>query len=156
MTLHHLDAPDVLTDGSWQHDGRGVLRWVPDPTTILETRVNVADLIACPTCHAKGGETCKSRGGNPVLPHTSRIVARYCQCGVPLPYRRGSRRKLCDDCRHEEACASKRRARARQAKCGTDSGYRRHRRLGEKACGPCLEGHAHAARRIYTTRKDAA
>lgn len=153
MTRHSLDAPDMLTDGTWQPDG-AILRWVSNSAPA--PAVNVADLIACPTCRSKGGETCKSRGGNAVLPHTSRIVARYCPCGTPLRHRRGSRRKLCDDCRHEESCASKRRARARLAKCGTDSGYRRHRRLGEPACGSCLEAHAYEARRTYTTRKDAA
>ena len=28
------------------------------------------------------------------------------------------------------------------AECGTDSGYRRHRRLGEEPCAPCRAGHA--------------
>lgn len=29
MTAHHLDAPDVLTDGTWQ-PRRGVQVWAPD------------------------------------------------------------------------------------------------------------------------------
>jgi hypothetical protein len=26
-----LEAPNTLTAGAWQPDGRGVLRWVPEP-----------------------------------------------------------------------------------------------------------------------------
>lgn len=141
-----MSDPDILTGGSWQVV-RGVKHWVPDGPTPVEPQVDVASLLACPFCRAQAGQTCKSRGGNPVLPHTSRLVGRYCQCGAPMPYRKGTRRKLCDTCRHEEAKASKRRTRARRARCGTDSGYRRHRRLGEQPCDRCLEGHAYATRR---------
>lgn len=28
------------------------------------------------------------------------------------------------------------------ARCGTNGGYKRHRRLGEDACGPCLAAHS--------------
>lgn len=28
----------------------------------------------------------------------------------------------------------------RPPSCGTDAGYRRHRRAGEQPCGPCIEG----------------
>ena len=31
------------------------------------------------------------------------------------------------------------------AVCGTDSGYAKHRRLGEETCGDCRRAHRHAA-----------
>lgn len=37
------------------------------------------------------------------------------------------------------------RQRPRVAQCGTDSGYYRHRRNDEDACGPCLEAHTKAS-----------
>lgn len=33
------------------------------------------------------------------------------------------------------------------AKCGTDSGYHRHRRLGEPTCVPCRDAHSAVERR---------
>lgn len=141
-----MSDPLALDGGSWRPVG-GVLRWVPEESPPKPKPVDVGSLLACPFCRAKAAETCKSSGGNAVAPHATRLVGRYCPCGERLLYRRGSRRKLCDACRDEEARASKRRTRALRSKCGTDSGYRRHRRLGQDACGPCLEAHAHATRR---------
>lgn len=42
------------------------------------------------------------------------------------------------------------------AECGTDSGYYRHNRNGEKACEPCLKARRDAEHQRYMKRKAAA
>jgi hypothetical protein len=63
MTRHHLDAPDALTDGAWLPDDRMTLRWVANAAPPPARRDDLHRLIACPTCHAKVDETCRSDGG---------------------------------------------------------------------------------------------
>lgn len=91
------ESPDVLTRGAWQTDGKGVLRWVdnaPDPRP-AQSASALATLIACPKCHAKIGQACRTPCGTCTAPHAARIVQRYCDCGAKLK----ARRRLCDYCR---------------------------------------------------------
>jgi hypothetical protein len=76
--------------------------------------MDVHGLKACPTCHARLDERCRTKTGNPRHPHPSRLVAKVCGCGAPL----GRYRKLCDDChlrnRRESVKYASRRLRARR------------------------------------------
>lgn len=64
----------------------------------------------------------------------------------------GRRAKRCPACwarmreeaRLERARLARARREARIPKCGSDSAYYRHRRLGEVTCEPCLKAHADA------------
>lgn len=42
----------------------------------------------------------------------------------------------------KERSKGRRRRQNRVARCGTNSGYFRHRRLGEDVCGPCITAHS--------------
>lgn len=55
----------------------------------------IHDLIACPTCHARVDETCRTRSGHTTTPHSSRLAPRLCPCGSQL----AARRRYCDPCR---------------------------------------------------------
>jgi hypothetical protein len=52
------------------------------------------DLIACPTCHARMDELCRTSGGYTRRPHTNRLVRKVCPCGATLGYHKG----LCEPC----------------------------------------------------------
>jgi hypothetical protein len=115
MTRHGLDAPDVLTDGRWAPDGL-ILRWTPaDQLPPLQRDAHdIALLIACPTCRVKVSQRCRTRTGNPRMPHPTRLVAKKCGCGNAL----GRWRKLCDAChlrnKRESTREASRRLRARR------------------------------------------
>jgi hypothetical protein len=66
--------------------------------------VSIHALIACPTCHARLDESCRTPSGHTTTAHGSRLASRRCPCGAALGYRRS----LCDDCRDERLRASKR------------------------------------------------
>lgn len=92
-----------LSGGQWVPDRRGVMRWeqteevLPEPTPIHE-------LIACPTCHARVDETCKTATGRITTPHGSRLTPRLCGCGVVL----AKQKRLCSPCAEESSRVSKR------------------------------------------------
>jgi hypothetical protein len=110
MTRHHLNAPDALTDGAWLPDDHATLRWVAKAAPAPVRRDDLHRLIACPTCHAKVDETCRSDGGRGDgarprrTPHLSRLAPRLCGCGEAL----GWKRKVCDTCRDALNRANKR------------------------------------------------
>ena len=84
------ESPAVLVGGHWENV-RGVQRWVPGETT----PVVITGLIACPSCHARIDETCKTTSGHVTTPHTVRLVPRKCPCGADLP---APKRRMCDEC----------------------------------------------------------
>lgn len=59
------------------------------------TALDMQKLIACPTCHAKVTESCRSQTGHRTTPHGSRLVPRLCVCGSLL----APRRRYCNGCR---------------------------------------------------------
>lgn len=59
--------------------------------------MNIHDLIACPTCHARLDESCRTPSGHTTTEHGSRLAGRRCPCGMAL----APRRRLCDLCRDE-------------------------------------------------------
>jgi len=77
-----------------------VLRLVPE----LPTLPPLAELIACPTCHAKVTETCRTKSGHTTTPHHSRLAPRLCPCGE-LPISNGA---YCRPCGFESIRVSKR------------------------------------------------
>lgn len=88
--------------GQWAK--KGLVRvWVPNDEPERDTRTWLADLIACPTCHAKVTETCRTRSGHTTTPHGSRLAPRLCLCGSLL----APQRRLCDPCRKSAIQASK-------------------------------------------------
>jgi hypothetical protein len=93
----------ALTRGSWQRDGL-VMRWVPNPTKPVRRELDLSTLIACPSCHAKVTESCKTKSGHTTFRHTSRLVGRLCKCGSSLP----GQRRMCDECRDEANRMNKR------------------------------------------------
>lgn len=105
-------SPDVLTDGHWE-TVRGVQRWVADDPMAPAV---ITGLIACPSCHARIDETCKTATGRVTTPHTVRLVPRLCPCGAGLP---APKRRMCDECSARSLQRSKnehsRRRRARAA-----------------------------------------
>lgn len=77
-------------NGQWVR--RGMIRvFVPDPEPRRVRRPlpesiprpeKVRDLIACPTCHAKAWQSCRTPSGNRLSrPHKDRLVGRLCPCG---------------------------------------------------------------------------
>lgn len=105
---------DTLTGGHWAPNSRGVQVWVrddPAPVYIEPQRpVALDQMIACPTCHAKVTQTCRTKTGNRTHDHGSRIVPRMCPCGEPID----GRASYCAECRHANDLASKARWRARK------------------------------------------
>lgn len=84
--------------------------------------------------------------------------------GRVICQREGSAILACSDCHYEHhlrvtlgplyeqldtSLLQKRRA----AVCGTDSGYFRHRRLGERPCVSCTQAHAEADRARFRRRR---
>lgn len=83
----------ALRDGTWQ-SYRGVQRWVSQAEKATASPALVL-LLACPTCHARVGQTCRTKSGHTTTPHGSRLAPRLCECGALL----GPRRRFCDPCR---------------------------------------------------------
>ena len=110
------NSPDILAWGEWRRVGL-VLRWVPGAPPPVTPAVNVTSLLACPTCHAKVGQTCRTCTGHATTMHGSRLTARLCRCGAVL----APRRRYCDPCRDaalqeaKNASARRRRAERRAA-----------------------------------------
>lgn len=95
-----------LTGGAWVAQG-GIQRWVPGAEPVAEPVAEVIaydSLIACPTCHARAHETCRTESGHTTTPHGSRLIGRLCICGEPL----APRRRYCDPCRDETDRRNKR------------------------------------------------
>lgn len=78
--------------------------------------------------------------------------------------REGSVVLACSECRHEhhlrvtlsplyEQLDTSAPHSTRPAVCGTDSGYYKHRRLGEQACGACTAAHTDANTRRVARQK---
>ena len=65
--------------------------------------MNVHDLIACPTCHARVDQPCRSASGHTTT-HSNRLAPRLCPCGMTLK----PRRTLCDWCATQSIKATKR------------------------------------------------
>ena len=109
-TYAHDISPDVLSAGQWVLDPKTrVMRWVErvpelpaEPTP--EVKRAAAELIACPTCHAKTAQTCRTRSGHTTTPHMSRLTLRLCQCGAAL----NAKQRYCPPCRYEVNLANKR------------------------------------------------
>ncbi len=96
----------ALIDGEWT--GSLVRRWTPGselPPTPAELATlrplrrkqggNYSRLLACPTCHARLTETCRTTGGNPTADHAERLVSRRCPCGAPV----AAKKRYCEPCR---------------------------------------------------------
>lgn len=106
-------SPDVLDeeDGQWVQCGATKV-WQVRPRPAVSNGVphipapaqslDVSKLIACPTCHAKVTERCKSAGGIGRSPHVNRLAPRLCPCGELL----GGRKQLCEWCRREARAAT--------------------------------------------------
>ena len=101
MTLTIAESPDVLEDGAWTKRGHIVV-WVPDAPP--PRKVDLSTLIACPTCHARVDQTCRTRSGHTTTAHANRLVRRKCGCGGELE----GKRRYCDDCRDERNRVNKR------------------------------------------------
>lgn len=111
----HAESSDILTGGAWIVV-RGVSRWVAEqspadvaaeadePNLAIVGPPSVAGLIACPTCHARVGQTCRTKTGHTTTPHFSRLVPRLCQCGALL----ASKSRYCPPCRDEVNRVNKR------------------------------------------------
>ena len=84
----------ALTGGTWQRQGL-VMVWVPDVPQ--PRQVDLSTLIACPTCHARIDQSCRTRSGHTTAEHANRLVRRKCACGSEL----AGQRRYCDDCRDE-------------------------------------------------------
>lgn len=74
---------------------RGIKRW--DSTPQPDPRPKFSDLIACPTCRATITQGCRSTGGLPREPHTTRLVSRRCMCGSLL----ARKKQMCETCREK-------------------------------------------------------
>lgn len=81
--------------GQWVTRRGGVKVFVETPER--PRTLDLTRLIACPTCHAKVTETCRTSGGNPTAPHGSRLAPRLCPCGALLE----PKKQLCEHCRVE-------------------------------------------------------
>lgn len=109
------DDDIALTEGAWRFDPfRRIRVWVPEPFTppTSAPKADVHQLIACPKCHARADQTCRTKNGERTKNHTERLIPRLCRCGASLE----QWRKLCDECRNEAARESQRgrRKRARE------------------------------------------
>ena len=107
MTLAIAESPDVLEDGAWIKRDH-IMRWTP--TAPPRPKVDLSTLIACPTCHARIDQSCRTRSGHTTGEHANRIVRRKCPCGARLE----GQRRYCDDCRDEANRVNKRAWRQRR------------------------------------------
>lgn len=95
---------DALTDGAWRPVG-GIMRWFPALAVVAELRkVNVHDLIACPTCRCRVDETCRTEKGARRRDHDGRLAPRLCACGELVE----PKHQLCETCRVESIRVAKR------------------------------------------------
>ena len=140
------ESPAVLVGGRWVNE-KGVQRWVADPTPLAAPKPVRTRLVACPYCRAKVRETCKSSGGNPVLPHSVRLAARLCPCGdLPAP-----RKRYCEPCRIAALALNYQlremrkstRERRTEIKCGTCG--KQCRNFGRGLCNRCYKREWRAA-----------
>lgn len=104
-----MSSAEALVDGEWVPHG-AIRHWrllevVPD----LPKSYDLRTLIACPTCHAKVTECCRTRNGAKTHEHTNRLAPRLCPCGE-LP---GRRRTVCEACARENDRRAKRAYKAR-------------------------------------------
>lgn len=72
------DAPQ------WQRRGLILVAKPPTPPPMTERRRDIGDLIACPSCHARVTECCRTKSGHTTRDHSCRLVPRLCPCGTPL------------------------------------------------------------------------
>ena len=99
------ESPNVLADGAWRFDPwRRVQVWVETPGAQRVEEVDLSELLACPTCHARVDQTCRTKSGHRTTPHGNRIVPRQCKCGRAL----APRKRFCDECRAETRRSTKR------------------------------------------------
>lgn len=112
MTAPTIDHDSIaLYGGRWQTD-RGIQRWVPEPwSPPVRREVDIHDLIACPTCHCRADETCRTRKGLRTNDHANRLIARRCPCGENV----APRCRYCRDCARAAELESKRAARQKLA-----------------------------------------
>ena len=112
--MTHPESPEALTGGVWTLGPNRVLVWVTVAEVLAADRYDVGMLIACPTCHARVDQLCRTRTGRHRSPHLNRLVVKRCGCGERLGYNR----KLCDGCRdgarRENARIGMRNTRARR------------------------------------------
>jgi hypothetical protein len=117
---------DGLGPGRWMRDTWGVRVWVPaePPPTPKDNRCECGQkigkgsvrcrpcnlevvkqkrpmdplkLVACPTCGAKVGQSCRTKNGNRAGSHKDRLTPRLCECGsVATP-----NCTMCDPCREQ-------------------------------------------------------
>lgn len=109
---------------TWRPRGGVLVAVEPPPpeSAALEAapqRPRAIDMTACPTCHCKAGERCRTASGNPARrAHSTRLVARFCACGEVLPWHR---KFWCDPCylaslrKAQREYAARRRAKLRRA-----------------------------------------
>jgi len=103
-TFEGYHPDDGLEGGRWVLGAGRVLRWEFSAAVI-----NTTLLLACPTCHAKVSETCRTRSAHTTTPHDSRLAPRLCQCGAAMR----SRARYCDLCRVAANRRSKRESQRR-------------------------------------------
>jgi hypothetical protein len=102
MSAALFDIEDALTNGQWVRRGL-IWAWVENPHKLGDRPSwNPHDLIACPTCHARMDERCKTRLGKSAQSHDSRLVARVCGCGGPIR----AREPMCGFCRADMVAAA--------------------------------------------------
>lgn len=84
---------------AWRHQGLVLVKYEPEPAPDPEppAPIRVHDLIACPTCHARVDERCRSATGTPRVPHVNRLAPQLCPCGELLAWKK----QLCEECRRE-------------------------------------------------------
>lgn len=88
------DYSDALTGGEWVPDKHGIMRWekrAPEPVG----PGTFPDPIACPTCHARATEPCRTSTGRRIGEHKNRLIPKCCpDCGGEL----ARWRHYCDTC----------------------------------------------------------
>lgn len=96
-----FDLDNILDNGQWVRRG---LVWHWQPSSTPPTKLDAAtyrphDLIACPACHARMDEPCKTKKRTN---HATRLVKRVCSCGDPVR----QNEPMCPTCRAEIARAA--------------------------------------------------
>lgn len=59
-----------------------------------EPAVDYDKLIACPTCHARATQSCRTRSGHTCSDHDTRLIRRRCRCGEHVK----AKARYCDSC----------------------------------------------------------
>jgi hypothetical protein len=78
---------------------------LPEPEIEPPRMIDVHELIACATCHARVDESCKTINGQRRRSHPLRFAPHLCPCGES---RGGTGRQLCEKCARESELRSKR------------------------------------------------